>query len=77
MVTTTNNYVNGVFHKYAVPVCNLPELAPPTHQVSNVGIVGSASAVVVRQPKAKLMLMDVSASAVDNYLGYELITLQA
>ena len=51
-------------------MCSLPELTPPAHQVSNVGIAGSASAVVVSQPKTKWMPMDVSASAVDNYLGY-------
>ena len=53
---------------YDVPVCNLPELTQPARQITNVGIAGSARAVVVSQPKTKWMPMDVSASVVDNYL---------
>ena len=44
MATTTMTKV--FFHKYAVPVCS-PR--------SSVGVVGSASAVVARQQKAKIM----------------------
>ena len=75
MVITTNNQLHqGCFSQ----ICSTSVQSPRTDTArssSNVDMAGSACAVVVSQPKTKWMPMDVSASAVDNYLGYELVTL--